>query len=73
MTPGDRERSQVPCYVGVSPATCGHWIAVAVDDPKDRVRDARATGTMLADWARRGLIVERHTVAEVRGSRGETT
>ena len=58
-----------PCYVGVSRASCGHWVAAMVDDEHTQVnltQRRRERAKELADWARRGLIIERHTVAEVR-------
>lgn len=55
-----------PCYVGVAPEPCHHWVAAMVDDPATRAPRARDHAKELVHWVRRGLTIERHTVAEVR-------
>lgn len=54
--------SEVMCYVGRKPC-CGHLVAVTVDHPDSKNRNAREVG----NWIRQGMSVERVTLETVHG------
>ena len=59
-----------PCYVGRSPAACGHIVAAIVDDSAERPAWKREVASTLAGWVRDGLAVERTTVGAAKAMPG---
>lgn len=55
-----------PCWVGFSPASCGHATAAMVIDEEPNPQRMREDAKELADWQKRGLRIERRSVAWVR-------